>query len=100
MDTGDLSEEAYTSILIKAESFHHDLTLKFGLLSYKCKDENDYLKNSLLLIDDWESDIESAVCEIFFENNPDINKFRSVLKELRESIKEVQKLPFENRTFE
>lgn len=28
MDTGDLSEETYKSILIESEKFNHDLTLK------------------------------------------------------------------------
>lgn len=49
MDTDELSEEAYHAIMIEAEWFNHDLTLQFGLLSYECKDENDFLEKSLIL---------------------------------------------------
>ncbi|MFA5806254.1 MAG: hypothetical protein WC879_16600 [Melioribacteraceae bacterium] len=100
MDTDDLSEEAYKTIIVKSDLFHHDLTLQFGVLSSNCKSENEYLEKSLLMIADWESDIESAVDEIFFENIPQINRIKSVLKELKESIKEIQKIPIEERTYE
>lgn len=43
IDTRDLSDKAYKAIMIEAEKFNHDLTLKFGLLSYDCKDENDFI---------------------------------------------------------
>jgi len=100
MDTDDLSIEAYNSIIKIAEAFNHDLTLQFGVLSSKCNNENEYLEKSLLLIEDWESDIESAVNKIFYENIPHINKFESMLKELKESIKKVQKIPIDKRIYE
>ena len=100
MDTDDLSEETYEAVIRKAERFHHDLTLQFGVLASDCKDEDEYLKEALLIIKDWESDYELAVDEIFYENVPEINKFKSVLAELKEAIKEIQKLPIDKRTFE
>lgn len=100
MDTDNLSIEAYNSIIRKAEAFDHGLTLQFGVLSSDCKNENEYLEKAVLLIEDWESDIESAVDDIFYENISQINKFESVLKELKESIKEVQKIPVDKRTYE
>ena len=100
MDTYDLSEEAYNSILRKVEKFHHDLTLQFGVLASECKDENEYLKESLLMIKDWESDIKKAIDEIFYENTPEIDKFQSILKQLKKIIKKVQKIPIDKRTFE
>jgi hypothetical protein len=50
MDTDDLSEEAYRAIIIEAERFNHDLTLRFGLLSYHCNDEKEYVDQSVRLI--------------------------------------------------
>lgn len=100
MDTDDLSEEAYETVIRKAERFHHDLTLQFGVLASDCKDENEYLKEALSLINELESDIEEAMEEIFYENIPEKNKFKSALKELKKSIKEVQKIPPEQRTYE
>jgi len=37
MDTSDLSTEAYDGILIQAEQLTHDLTLRYGFLSYDRK---------------------------------------------------------------
>ena len=50
MDTDDLSKESYNAILGEAESFHHDLTLQFGLLSYECSNEDEFLEESIRLI--------------------------------------------------
>ncbi|MCX6309960.1 MAG: hypothetical protein NTY32_14465 [Bacteroidia bacterium] len=50
MDTDDLSKKAYRGILIEAERFTHDLTLHFGLLADKCKDEAEYLVKCRILI--------------------------------------------------
>lgn len=43
MDTDDLSRESYKGILIEAEKLSHDLTLQFGLLSYDCENETEYI---------------------------------------------------------
>jgi len=100
MDTDDLSEEAYEAVIRKAEKFHHDLTLQFGVLASDCTDESEYLKKALLLIKECESNIEEAMDEIFYENIPEINKFKLALKGIKKSIKEVQKIPINKRTYE
>jgi hypothetical protein len=50
MDTDDLSKEAYKGIIAEAENFDPDLTLQFGLLSYDCANEDEYLDKSKELI--------------------------------------------------
>jgi len=100
MDTDELSNEAYDVVIRKAEMFHHDLTLQFGVLASDCKDEDEYLKEALLIIKDWESDYELAVDKIFYENVPEINIFKAVLRELKKAIIKIQKLPMDKRTFE
>ena len=70
------------------------------VLASDCKDENEYLNESLLLIREYELNVEEAIDEIFYENIPELNKFKSVLRELKKSIKEVQKIPVEKRSFE
>lgn len=99
MDTDDLSEEAYSAVIINAEKFHHDLTLQFGVMASDCKDESEYLKEALLLIKEFESDIEEAMEEIFYENIPEKSKFKSALKEIKKSIKDVQKIPIDKRKY-
>ncbi len=44
IDTEDLTDKTYKAIMIEAERFDHNLTLQFGLLSYQCKDEADFIK--------------------------------------------------------
>ena len=100
MDTDELSNEAHKAIILKSDHFHHDLTLQFGLLSYTCKNETEYLEKSLLLISEFESDIKFAINNIFYDNIPNINKFKSYLNEFKEAIKKVQKIPIDKRTFE
>jgi hypothetical protein len=50
MDTDDLSKKIYQAILLTAERFYRDLALRFGLLSYECSDEADYLIKAKALI--------------------------------------------------
>ncbi|MDP2303665.1 MAG: hypothetical protein Q8N03_14700 [Ignavibacteria bacterium] len=100
MDTDDLSIEAYDAILRKSEMFHHDLTLQFGVLTSFCENENEYLEKSLLTITNWESNIEQSTRSIFYDNIPELNSFKSVLKELKEAVKGIQKIPVDKRTYE
>jgi len=46
MDTGDLTTKTYKAILSEAEKFHPNLTLQFGLLSYDCNNEAEFIKKS------------------------------------------------------
>jgi len=100
MDTDDLSNETYDAVIRGAERFHHDLTLQFGVLASDCKNEGEYLKKALLLIKIFESDIEETMDEIFYEYIPEKSEFKSALKEIKKSIKEVQKIPMDKRTYE
>ena len=43
MDTDDLSTETHSGILGEAEKLSHDLTLQYGMLSYECLNEQDYI---------------------------------------------------------
>jgi hypothetical protein len=52
MDTDDLSNEAYEGIIIESERFNHNLTLRFGVLSYDCKNEEVYLEKAISYIED------------------------------------------------
>ena len=43
MDTDELSNKAYTAVLVEAERFHHNLTIHFGVLADDCDNEVDNL---------------------------------------------------------
>jgi len=100
MDTGDLSEETYKAIMIEAEMFNHDLTLQFGLLSGECKDENDFIEKSILLIKEMKSYDEIDLDDMFFGNPPEMNDFHIALTKILDNIVEVKKILTENRTYD
>jgi hypothetical protein len=100
MDTDDLSKEAYQAILIEAERFSHDLTLRFGLLSYQCKNENEYLDKSILLINKMKNLDEIGLEDMFFGNPPKTDQFHQVLDAILDNIEDVKKIPVEQRNHE
>jgi hypothetical protein len=50
IDTDYLTDKTCQVIMAKAERFDHNLTLQFGLLSYQCDDEADFIEKSKQLI--------------------------------------------------
>ena len=100
MDTDDLSREAYEAIIIEAERFSHDLTLQFGLLSYKCKNENEYLDKSILLINEMKKLDEIGLEDMFFGNPPGMDQFHRVLDKILDNIEDVKKIPIDQRKYD
>ncbi len=86
MDTGDLSEETYRAIMTEAEMFNHNLTLQFGLLSYDCKNENDFIEKSIQLIREMEKYDDIDLDEVFFGNPPKVKKFHTALERILDNI--------------
>ncbi len=99
MDTDDLSREAYNGIIIEAERLTHDLTLHFGLLSYDCKNETEYidkaekLTQEILELEDYELD------DLFWGNPPDKEKLNFTLRKIINNIEEVKHIPIEKRHY-
>jgi hypothetical protein len=102
MDTDDLSQEAYKAIILTAERFHHDLTLRFGCLSYGCDTESDYLDAAEKMINIWltEWELQKIIAKIFFDNPPDKEQFKKVLENILLNIDAVRKIPINQRHFD
>jgi hypothetical protein len=102
MDTDDLSKEAYSAVLEAAEKFHHDLTLQFGLLSWDCDNDDDFLSQSETLIKGWlgQGDLKYIIEGVFFDDPPGKPEFEKVLKSILKNISIVQQIPLENRIFD
>ncbi len=86
MDTEDLSDKTYQAILGEAERFHHDLTLQFGLLSYECDDEREFIKKSMDLIQGLMKYEEDEFDDIFFDNPPRKKEFHIALKKILDNV--------------
>lgn len=86
IDTDDLSDRTYKAILSEAEKFHHDLTLQFGLLSYKCADEDMFIRKSEELVREMMTFDESEMDDIFFDEPPTRTEFRNALKRILSNI--------------
>ena len=86
MDTDDLSKKTYRAIMVEAEKFNHDLTLQFGLLSYDCKNEKEFIEKSKLLIREMLECNEDDIDDMFFGNPPDTNDFHNALNRILRNI--------------
>ncbi len=100
MDTGDLSEEAHLAIMVEAERFNHDLTLQFGLLSYHCKDEDDFIEKSILLIAKMKKYDEYEIDDMFSGNPPQKAEFHKTLVKILKNIEELKKIPANKRNYD
>ena len=86
IDTRDLSDKTYKAIMIEAERFDHNLTLQFGLLSYQCKDEADFIKKANLLIKQMLKYNMADVDDMFFGEPPTKKDFHNALNKILENI--------------
>ena len=100
MDTDDLSKETYKAIIIEAEKFHHDLTLRFGLLSYQCKDESEFIDKSVRLISVLQNADSAYLGDIFFGVVPDKFKLAKTLDKIANNIVQVRLIPIDKRHFD
>ncbi len=98
MDTDELSKEAYDGILSEAESFDHNLTLRFGLLSYECDSEEEYLKGALELIEKIKELSKEDLEELFFGEPFNRKLLNKTLDKIIVNIEEVRKIPIDRRS--
>jgi uncharacterized protein YyaL (SSP411 family) len=100
MDTDDLSRNAYDGIILEAEKLTHDLTLHYGLLSYECKNETEYLEKAekltkeIMELDDY--DLE----ECFWGYPPNKEKLHLTLKKIISNITEIKRIPIDKRHYD
>ena len=87
IDTDDLSDKTYEAIMIEAEKFNHDLTLQFGLLSYHCKNEKEFINKSQMLISEMLTYNKYEIDDMFFGNPPSKKEFHVALKKIETNIK-------------
>ena len=100
MDTDDLSRETYKAIIIEAEKFNHDLTLRFGLLSYECEDETAFIEKSEILISKLKKADKRILIDIFFGVSPDIIKLNNTLDKILDNIAKVKLIPIKKRHYD
>jgi hypothetical protein len=100
MDTDDLSREAYKAIIVEAERFNHDLTLQFGLLSYHCQNEAEYIEDAKKLIAHIQSLDEYDLDYMFFGAPPTRESLQIVLEKILVNISDVEKIPLKKRQFD
>ena len=89
IDTGDLTDKTYQAIMIEAERFDHNLTLQFGLLSYQCRDEADFIKKSKQLIKQMLTYNMADIDDVFFGEPPTKKEFHNALNKILNNIAEL-----------
>lgn len=86
IDTGDLSDKTYKAIMIESARFDDNLTLQFGLLSYECEDEKEYIEKAEKLVHKMLKYDEYDVDELFFGEPPSMENFHTVLHKILANI--------------
>ena len=99
MDTDELSDEAYQGIIIEAEKFHHDLTLHFGVLASRCKNEDEYINSASKLIREIKRAKQDEYLDIFFGLEPSVKSVHNVLNKMETNIQTITKTPLTERNF-
>lgn len=89
IDTGDLTDKTYEAIMIEAERFDHNLTLQFGLLSYECQDEANFIKKANKLIKEMLTYDEVDMDDMFFGKPPVKKEFHIALNKILTNISEL-----------
>lgn len=100
MDTDDLSKEAYVGILIEAEKLSHDLTLHYGLLSYDCNDESEYLDKAEKLTKNFLKVDAGRLEDLFWGNALRKDKLDDTLNSILSNIEKIRKIPEEERHYD
>jgi hypothetical protein len=99
MDTDELSTEAYRGILIEAEKLSHDLTLHYGVLSYKCKNEDEYIEEAEKLTRRFLKAKAYDLDEIFWGNPPPNESVKKTLNIILKNIEMIKSIPIDKRTY-
>ena len=86
IDTDDLSKKTYKAIIVESERFDENLTLQFGLLSYECKDEKEYIEKAEKLVHRMLKFNEYEVDDMFFGEPPTMESFHKVLHKILTNI--------------
>jgi len=86
IDTDDLSDKTYQAIMAEADKFDDNLTLKFGLLSYGCSNEKDFIDQSVILIQEMLRYNDAEMEELFFGEPPTRKSFHKTLNKILENI--------------
>ncbi|HET56275.1 MAG TPA: hypothetical protein ENN33_13815 [Ignavibacteria bacterium] len=100
MDTDDLSREAYDGILIEAEKLTHDLTLHYGVLSYECKNETEYIDKAESLTREIMEFEDDELDELFWDNPPEKDKLFLTLRKIISNIEAINYIPIEKRHYD
>lgn len=100
MDTSDLSTEAYDGILIQAEQLTHDLTLRYGFLSYDRKNQTEYIEKAEKLTRKIMEADDNELDDLFCGTPPDKERLDSTLKTILKNIAKVKSIPMEKRKYD
>ncbi len=91
IDTNDLSKKTYNAILTESGKFNENLTLQFGLLSYECENEKEYIEKAENLIYNMLNHDENDVDDIFFGEPPTMKSFHKALQKILTNIATLKK---------
>ena len=100
MDTDELSNEAYTAVLVEAERFHHNLTIHFGVLADDCDNEVEYLAAAEKMVKNLKKTTPDHLDYFLFTEVDNLSALPVTLDKILANIARVREIPKEKRTYE
>jgi hypothetical protein len=100
MDTDQLSIETYNGILGEAEKLSHDLTTHYGMLSYECADEEEYIEKAEKLTKSFKKANAIDLDDLFWGNPPKKENFINTLNAILKNIDVIKLIPIDKRTYD
>jgi hypothetical protein len=86
--------------MIEAEKLTHDLTLHYGLLSYDCKNEDEFIEKAEKLTMQLMKAEDHELDEFFWGNPPNKERLEYTLKAILKNIGKVRSVPVEKRKYD
>lgn len=100
MDTDELSTETYKGVIIEAEIFNHDLTLRYGLIADSCKSEEEFLIKATKITKAINGLDKEALTDLFFGSMPDKKLLLLTLEKILDNISKIEKIPENKKHYE
>ena len=99
MDTDYLSNQAY-GIIQFAANFDDTLKSILGASCSQCKDEDEFLKIVMELIEEIEEEPSEYLDEWGLEEHLTVAQYKNHLKNLKIEVKKVMEIPKDKKTYE
>lgn len=97
MDTDYLSNETYEGVILTVEKFFPNVTSQFAVLANHCKNETEYLKEVIELVNEFIVADEETLEDFFYGEVPPAEDITLFASDILSNINKINSLPIDRR---